>query len=151
MNDRNNFLGNAKQYAEWLKDNLSEISSICGWGEMVGTYKIEVYTENGQEVARLTILHTNDYVTEFLCEANETGIPLAAILKAIFAVESSIKTGELGCMAKTKRRWVVVAPFINEVMIHAMQENRMPIHFLQANIYKKECKYWKSKITSTWE
>ena len=151
MDTNNVFIGNTQQYAEWLKENLSEISSICGWGEMVGTFKIEVYVENGHEVARLTILHANNYVTEILCEVNQTTIPLAAALKAIFAVEASFKTGQLRNDAETKRRWVVAAPFIDVVLIHAMQEDRLPIHFLQVNPNKRGCKYWESKITSTWE
>ena len=151
MSNKTFFSGDAKQYAEWIKDNISEISSICGWGELVGTFKIEVYTGNGSEVARLTIINNNDCVTEILCEVNETSIPLAAALKAIFAVEASVKTGQLRSDAKTKRRWVVAAPYIDEVLIQAMQEDRLPIHFLQARPGESESKYWESKITATWE
>lgn len=151
MSNKTFFSGNAKQYAEWIKDNLSEISSICGWGKKIRTFRIEVYTEQESEVARLTLLHTNDYITEILCEVNQTTIPLAAALKAIFAVEASVKTGQLRSDAKTKRRWVVAAPSIDEVLIQAMQEDRLPIHFLQANPDESESKYWESKITATWE
>lgn len=151
MSNKNFFSGDAKQYAEWLKDNISEISTICGWGEMVGSFKIQVYAGQGSEVARLTIMHANDYVTEILCEVNQTSIPLAAALKAIFAVEASVKTGQLRSDAKTKRRWVVAAPYIDEVLIQAMQEDRLPIHFLQARPGESESKYWESKITATWE
>ena len=151
MSNKKIFSGDAKQYAEWLNDNISEISTICGWGEMHGSFKIKVYAGQGSEVARLTILHTNDYVTEILCEVNQTSIPLAAALKAIFAVEASYKTGQLRSDAKTKRRWVVAAPFIDEVLVQAMQEDRLPIHFLQARPGESESKYWESKITATWE
>ena len=149
MNNYKFFSGNAMQYAEWVKDNISKIATICGWGEMVGKFKIEVYAGQGNEVARLTILHTNGYVTEILCEVNQTTIPLAAALKAIFAVEASFMTGQLRHDAKTKRRWVVAAPFIDEVLVRAMQEDKLPIHFLQGN--PDESKYWESKITATWE
>lgn len=151
MNTNNIFIGNTKQYAEWLKDNLSEISSMCDWGELVSTPKIEIYAGDGNDVARITMLHTDNYVTEILCEVNQTTIPLAAALKAIFAVEASFKTGQLRNDAETKRRWVVAAPFIDEVLIHAMQEDRLPIHFLQANPDENGSKYWASKITAIWE
>ena len=49
MNTNNIFIGNTKQYAEWLKDNLSEISSMCDWGELVSTPKIEIYAGDGNE------------------------------------------------------------------------------------------------------
>lgn len=151
MSNKTFFSGDAKQYAEWIKDNLSEISSICGWGEFVGTFKIEVYTGNGSEVARLTIINDNDCVTEILCEANETNIPLAAAMKAMFAIGASIETGQLRNDAKTKRRWVVAAPCIDDVLIRVMQEERLPIHFLQARPGESESKYWESKITPFWK
>lgn len=150
-NNKKSPLIDIRQYAKWLKDNIFEISSLCGWGGIVRVSKVEIYIGNDSEVARLTISHNDRHITEILCEVNKTTIPLAAALKAVFAVESSIKTGNLRCDAKTKRRWVVVAPFIDEVLVHTMQEDRMPIHFLQVNPDNKECKYWESKITSTWE
>lgn len=151
MDNKKNPLSDVRRYAEWLKDNIFEISSMCGWGGIIRVSEIEIYIGDDSSVARLTILHNDNCATEILCEVNKTTIPLAAALKAVFAVESSIKTGGLRCDAKTKHRWVVAAPFIDEVLIHAMQDDRMPIHFLQANPDKKECKYWKSKITAIWE
>lgn len=151
MSNKKFFSGDAKQYAEWLKDNLSEITKICGWGESVGSCRIDVYTGYGNEVARMTIIHPDDFVTEILCEVNNTKIPLAAALTAIYAIESSIETGQFRMDAETKRRFVVAAPFVDEVLIQAMQEDRTPIHFLQANPDENGCKYWKSKITATWE
>lgn len=151
MSNKKFFSGDAKQYAEWIKDNLSDISKICGWGADTGSFRIDVYTGYGNEVARLTVMHANGYVTEILCEVNNSKIPLAAALTATYAVEVSIKTGQFRCDAESKRRFVVAAPSIDEVLIQAMQEDRLPIHFLQANPDENGCKYWESKITATWE
>ena len=71
---------------------------------MVGSFKIQVYAGQGSEVARLTILHTNGYVTEILCEVNQTTIPLAATLKTLFAIESTVKAKQL--KNNGKYRWV---------------------------------------------
>lgn len=146
MNIKKIFNGDAKQYAEWLKDNISEISTICGWGEMVGSFKIQVYAGQGSEVARLTILHTNDYVTEILCEVNKTSIPLAATLKTLFAIESTVKAKQL--KNNGKYRWVVAAPSIDEVLIRAVQNEKLPILFLQAN--PDESKFWASQPDEIW-
>ena len=147
MSNKTFFSGDAKQYAEWIKDNISEISSICGWGELVGTFKIEVYAGNGNEVARITILHANNDVTEILCEVNQHTIPLASILKTLFAIESTVKAKQL--KNNGKYRWVVAAPLIDEVIIRTVQNEKLPIHFLQAN--PDECKYWASIPNKIWE
>lgn len=151
MNNRTFFSGNAKQYAEWIKDNLSEICQKCGWGETNNTSNIEVFAESGSEVARLVIMNEHNCVTEIMCEANGTIIPLAAAMKAMFAIGASMETGQLRNDAKTKRRWVVAAPCIDDVLIRVMQEERLPIHFLQVRPGESESKYWESKITPFWK
>ena len=95
MNINNIFIGNTKQYAEWLKDNLSEISSMCDWGELVSTPKIEIYAGDGNEVARITMLHTDNYVSELLCELFKRKFQFEAFFYDIFGVESYLKTGHL--------------------------------------------------------
>ena len=35
MDNKNNPLSGVRRYAEWLKDNIFEISSMCGWGGII--------------------------------------------------------------------------------------------------------------------
>lgn len=162
------YVGGKRDFAEFVRKNIDQIASECGWGEVKEIGMLQPVRKDENDLIVLQVLHQNNIATRLFMQIHENdldqttgditideelaemginldeyqdleGLPFSAVIGAF---DDIINLEKDYINHDLPTRFVIVSPVIDPRLVQKAREKDWPISFLM--IDNDHCAYWKT-------